>query len=333
MSQHPKVSVVVPVYNVEDYLDECLESLAAQTLDDIQIVLVDDGSTDTSREIAEGFVKRHPDRFELHCKPNGGQGSARNLAMKHCQGEYIGFTDADDYCAPDMFEKLYKAAMNARADKVLCGYWEFRDEHDGEFARKPTFPSRPHSLGGYFVAICVNSPIMLLRRRVVEESGVLFPEGIAYEDLAFHANMLAYVKKTVHVDEALYFRRWRAGSTMTTLSAERVADIFPCFDAIWAHYKDCNLLGTYGDQVEYLTVRTLLCSSLGRIGLVEGKDARKVLFDRTAKYIEEYCPGRQRNSLMKSGALSMYLRFASRPLYGCASKMFSKRYVKRKGFK
>lgn len=332
MSRKPKVSIVVPVYNAEDYLAECLESLADQTLDDIQVVLVDDGSTDRSKEIADQFVKNYPDRFELYCKRNGGQGSARNLAMMHCVGEYIGFSDADDYCAPDMFEKLYQAAESEQADKVLCGYWEFRDDCRREFAKRPTFPSRPHPLGGYFVGICANSPVMLYREDVVKGSGVAFPEGIAYEDLAFHANMLAHVRKTVHVDEALYFRRWREGSTMSSLDPSKVADIFPSIDGIWEHYGALGLLGHYRDEIEYLTTRTLLCSSLGRIGLVESKDDRDELFDRTAMYVAQHCPGRRRNPLMKSGFLSAYLRYADRPLYRCASLVFGKRYTERTGF-
>lgn len=326
------VSVIVPMYNVEDYLDECLSSLACQTFYSLQVLLVDDGSTDNTRAIAQRYVQTYPYRFELYCKENGGQGSARNFALAYCRGEYVGFTDADDYCAPQMFERLYETAKRTDADKVFCGYQEFSDKN-GErvFSQTPTFPARPHPVGGYFVDVCANSPVMLYRMSVIKESGVLFPEGIVYEDLAFHVNLLAHVEKVEHLYEPLYFRRWHEGSTMTTMTAQKVGDIFAAFDAIGEHYEAVGMLQRFSDELEYLTLRILLCSSLGRIGLIDNTADRKRLFNQTARYIKSHCLNRFHNSLLSQSALGLYLKSTNRLLYGFAAHLFARKHAHRTG--
>src|SRR3954447_16249370 len=101
----PRVSVVVPIYNVEDYLAECLESLAAQTFEDLEVIMVDDGSTDGSAAIAESFAARDP-RFKLVRRVNGGLSAARNTGIEAATGEFLAFVDSDDLVAPDAYEKL-----------------------------------------------------------------------------------------------------------------------------------------------------------------------------------------------------------------------------------
>ena len=92
-----KVSVIVPVYNVEKYIDKCLDSLVNQTLKDIEIIVVNDGSPDDSQQVIDMYVKKYPKKIKSYIKENGGQGSARNLGLEHAKGEYISFVDSDDY--------------------------------------------------------------------------------------------------------------------------------------------------------------------------------------------------------------------------------------------
>lgn len=115
----PKVSVIVPVYNSEKYLKECLESLVNQTLHDMQIILIDDGSTDSSGEICKEYEKIYSN-FEYHYKVNGGTASARNVGLKYATGEYIGFVDSDDWIDACMFETMYKNAKKSDADILYC---------------------------------------------------------------------------------------------------------------------------------------------------------------------------------------------------------------------
>lgn len=128
-----KVSVVVPVYNVEKYLERCIESIRNQTLEDIEIILVDDGSPDNCPKICDGFAEKDS-RIKVIHKKNGGLSSARNAGIYAATGEYIGYIDSDDYAEPDMFEILYECAKKNQVDFVMADYW--RVQADGARKKK-----------------------------------------------------------------------------------------------------------------------------------------------------------------------------------------------------
>lgn len=132
----PKVSIVVPMYGVEKYLEKCINSLTHQTLKDIEIILVDDGSPDRCGEIAERYAKNDA-RIRVIHQNNAGLGPARNTGMEVAAGEYIGFVDSDDWANEEMFEHLYKAALNSNADIAVGGHCDWRD---GEVLRKKRHP-------------------------------------------------------------------------------------------------------------------------------------------------------------------------------------------------
>ena len=123
-----KVSIIVPVYNVEKYIEKCLNSLVNQTLEDIEIILVNDGSTDKSQTIIEQYQKKYPDVIKAYSTKNGGAAKARNYALEHVTGEYIGFVDSDDYISEEMYEKLYNQAKKENADIVCCNYYRVKME-------------------------------------------------------------------------------------------------------------------------------------------------------------------------------------------------------------
>ena len=114
-----KVSVIVPVYNVEKYLDKCLDSLANQTLKDLEIIIVNDGSPDNSEDIIKKYTKKYKN-FKYYKKENGGLSSARNYGIKYASGDYIAFLDSDDYVKSDMYEKMYEKAIKGNYDLVVC---------------------------------------------------------------------------------------------------------------------------------------------------------------------------------------------------------------------
>lgn len=116
----PKISVVIPVYRAEKYLEKCLETILAQTLDSIEIIMVDDGSPDESGKIADEYARRYPQITVIH-QENAGQGPARNKGIDLARGEYIGFVDSDDWIFPEMYHKLYEAAKKHNADIAVGG--------------------------------------------------------------------------------------------------------------------------------------------------------------------------------------------------------------------
>ena len=117
-----KVSIIVPIYNVEKYLSKCLDSLVNQTLADIEIIIVNDGSPDNSYKIVKDYLKKYPDKIKYYEKSNGGQGSARNLGLTKATGEYVGYVDSDDYVNLTMYEKMYQKAKKTDADIVMCAH-------------------------------------------------------------------------------------------------------------------------------------------------------------------------------------------------------------------
>jgi glycosyltransferase involved in cell wall biosynthesis len=131
----PKVSIIVPIYNMEAYLDRCLQSLLRQTLTDIEIIAVDDGSTDASLALLRRYAGLDS-RVRVLAKRNGGVSAARNDGLRAAAGRYIGFVDPDDWVEPDMYERLYEAAVSGRIDITMCGYVrEF-----GTHAKDKAFP-------------------------------------------------------------------------------------------------------------------------------------------------------------------------------------------------
>lgn len=115
-----KVSVIVPVYNVEKYLGKCLQSLAEQTLEELEILIINDGSTDNSQEIIDHYHQKYPEKIRSFSKENGGLSDARNFGLDRASGDFIGFVDSDDYVLPSMFKEMYRLAMLHQAQMVIC---------------------------------------------------------------------------------------------------------------------------------------------------------------------------------------------------------------------
>ncbi len=305
----PKVSVIVPVYNTEKYLKKCLDSLLNQTLNEIEIVAVNDGSPDSCRDILEEYKKQYPEKMVVIHKENGGQASARNLALGVCTGEYIGFLDSDDFVRAEMFEKLYRKAKEQDADYVACGYTDITYRDGKEVVLQPYVASKvaKKTKDMFFGALA--SPFLhLYKREIMVNSGVTFPEGYIYEDTAFYLNLIPHVKKLGVIEEALAVRLRHSNSTMTTFKKERVRHIFPVLQTSIDYYKSHGFWEEYCNELEYFCVRVLLCSSLQRISKVgKFRDACE-LVGETLTFIKQYFPEYRKNPYMKGGKLALYMK-------------------------
>lgn len=205
----PKVTVIVPVYNIEKYLMDCLQSVAAQTLEGIQVLLIDDGSKDSSGQICRDFIASHPN-FEYYHKENGGTASARNVGLAHARGEYIGFVDSDDWIEPDMFETMYRAVKEADADIVYCkmpGLTDYVDlpvgVYRGEEIRRTIYPAIvPHVVEtGTFRTVDWGNWSRLYRRSMVHGNGIRFYEqSRRCEDFAFSVECALHADSYVVLD-------------------------------------------------------------------------------------------------------------------------------------
>lgn len=288
----PKVSVIVPVYNVEQYLDKCLNTLVNQTLEDIEFVVVNDGATDNSKNIILDYKEKYPNKIVYVEKENGGLSDARNYGMPYTKGDYIAFLDSDDYVELDMYEKLYNKAIETDADMVECDfYWEYPNKkvHDQNaiYKNESDMYSRPR-------VVAWNK---LYKRDVLLNSGILFPKGLRYEDVEFCYKMLPQLKKIELVSEPLvhYIQR---DNSITSVQNEKTKDIFYILDNILAYYKQKGLYEKYEQELEYMHTRILLSSSLKRMVKIQDKTIRKRLLQETIDKVYNTFPNWKKNKIL-----------------------------------
>ena len=331
----PKVSVIVPVYNTEKYLRKCLDSLTDQTLKDIEIIIINDGSKDSSPLIIKEYTEKYSERFISLTQENSGQAVARNVALKMCRGEYVGFLDSDDFVCTDMFEKMYNAATSEKADYVACGFSEITyDEEGKEVELKHYECSKPaYSRKDMFFGAYASPWLHLYKRDVLEKSGADFPQGVVYEDTAFYLNLIPYITKLAVIEEPLVYHVKHSSSTMTTFKAAKVKQIFQVFDYSLIFYRENGWYEKYHNELEYFCVRVLLCSSMQRICKVAERKERKALIKETLNYIEKNFSTFRKNRYFKGGVKSLYLRSFNRftaPVYVWAMRIkgrFERDYI------
>ena len=217
-----KVSIIVPIYNVEKYLKRCMDSLLNQTLKDIEIVMVDDESPDNCPQLCEEYKSKYPNIKVVH-KKNGGLGFARNSGLEVCEGEYVAFIDSDDFVDVHMFEELYNHAHNNKLDACFCGYNDYLDDQhirkrqemtdyevcDGRKAvdgvlmdmvgAEPTYHSDVRILSSMWKGIYSLDTIRKNKLQFVSER-----EYIA-EDIMFHIDFLPHASKVGFVPGCYYF--------------------------------------------------------------------------------------------------------------------------------
>lgn len=315
------VSVVVPVYNTQRYLNRCLDALVMQTIDPsmIEIIAVNDGSTDGSLDILKEYEKKYPDRVRVFSKPNGGQATARNFGIEVAKGDYIGFADSDDYVDTSMFEKMYLTAERTGADLVECDYHSMLelDEKDADglplykeigTRGKISAHDNPREL---FLDPQVSPWNKLYKKELLTGRDIRFPVGMIYEDTAFYIKTIPYIKKQEYIDEKLVYYSVRKNSTMTANLGKRVGDIFKVFDDILCFYKDKDLFDEYRKELEYFCVKIAFCSNFSRIGRVNDKDLRSKLFEETFSFVKNNFKDYKKNNLF-SGKIGMYIRSVNR---------------------
>ena len=218
------VSVVIPVYNVEAYLRECIDSVLSQTYPHFEIILVDDGSTDSSGAICEEYVNQDHRITVIH-KQNGGLSSARNAGLDKASGQYVYFLDSDDWILPDALESLVSAAEDASADIVFFDAESFYDppsdtpikqtylrKHRYETASGISMFEQLQKHKEYRSAV----PTHLWARPLLVENGLRFADGRVYEDMLFTFQAFCMAKTVAQCNQALYKRRYRSNSIMTS---------------------------------------------------------------------------------------------------------------------
>lgn len=228
MSNSIKVSIIIPVYNVEKYLRECLDSATGQTLSDIEIICVDDGSRDSSGAIADEYAAADSRVISLH-RENGGQSAARNDALKIARGEYFYFLDSDDYIDKNAMEQLYHAAKSDELDvlyfdgesffendKLKNSHKNYKDYYKREtsYDEVTTGPEKFRDMANDF-AFRPSPCLQLIRASHMRDNGLSFEEGIIFEDNLFTFKCALTAKRARHISAVYFHRRIRENSVMT----------------------------------------------------------------------------------------------------------------------
>ena len=246
-----KVSIIVPVYNVQDYLSKCLDSLVKQSFKDIEIILVDDGSSDGSYDICKKYEKEYHDRIILIKKENEGQAIARNMAIDKANGEFLMFVDSDDWIDNDMVLKLYDRAIVDKADIVWCLMTYVTNNNE----ELQTIWENDDSVKQY-VLNNAGPCGKLVRKKIITDNKLYFPKLRAYEDVAIVPIWGIKTKKISFINEGLYYYNMHVGSTMKQLTYnKKLEDIFASLDNL---YQGFNNNKKYAEEIEWLYTDHLL---------------------------------------------------------------------------
>lgn len=293
-----KVSVIIPIYNTATYLRDCFDSLVNQTLKDIQVIMVDDGSTDSSAEICKEYQKKYGNFMYVY-KENGGSASARNLGIEYAEGEYLGFVDSDDWLELNMYETLYSVAIdNGGVDIVFArafeneypGSWEYHQLRGGYYNRldieKEIFPyvfPAVTSKGNYR-SIRWSNALRIYKKEMVDRKHIRFCEhsNIA-EDLTFTMECTVNAESYFYYDEiSLYHQRFRADS----ITKKYHKDFWEKMSALMNYFKNLILkyelkqFEEYFPSAAFYFITTVLWNEMQEKNLASrNKKVKEILTD------------------------------------------------------
>ena len=297
MNDYVKVSVIVPVYNVEDYLYDCLNSLICQSLKEIEIICVDDCSTDSSSTILEYFQKKD-DRIKIYVNEhNKGQGASRNTGLEHASGEYIQFLDSDDWLNFEALEELYSRVKKEDADLIMYKMINY-DQKSGEFFKTAYYSMSymdsyvdtvltPKTLGDELIFRLPNSPCnKLFKKSLLDDNAIRFSEGLIFEDNPFYFEVMYSSEKILFSDKYLYNRCIRPGSTMTTFS-KNLMDTIEISDIVLSYFLEKNIYPSCKkDVVNYVLL--VLFDKFYKIPPLYKEEYYCRMREKIRKYEEEY---------------------------------------------
>lgn len=261
-----KISILVPIYNVEKYLKECLESIVNQTLTDIEIICINDGSTDNSLKILEEFANKD-NRIKIINKPNSGYGASMNLGLKNTTGEYIGIVESDDFVKNNMFEDLYKLAVENDADIVKSDYY-FYTTSNNQIRRAGKIPSKITNAAEFPKLLGFQPSIWssIYKREFLMHNNVNFLEtpGASYQDTSFAFKAMALAKKVVLTDNAyLHYRVDNENSSVN--SKDKVFFVCNEYDEITTFLNNNPEISSFANTQKLINQYVTYTWNLGRI--------------------------------------------------------------------
>jgi len=283
------ITVIVPVYNTAQYLTKCVDSILAQTWQNLEVFLVDDGSSDSSAEIIKGYQQKHPQIIKTIFQKNAGQGSARNAALDLMTGDFVVFVDSDDWVLPDMLTAMHQNLVETNSDVVTCNYQtvneigEITGLHScGEICEQGQNIKDDYSL----VFVLEAHVTSKLFKSALFSNSYRFPVGIWYEDLAILPSILSSCQRISKVPVYFYQYFKRDGTTTTTYSL-KVLDALLATDHIEQLFKAENKFQIYKDYIFSYQHRIFYLTSL-RVAFNEDAVERKQGYKVLEQYLDQH---------------------------------------------
>lgn len=309
----PKVSIIVPVYNVEKYLDKCLNSLINQTLKDIEIIIVNDGSPDNSQAIIDKYKNKYSN-IKAYTKKNEGLSSARNYGMKYAKGEYISFIDSDDYIEYNMYEKMYKKAKEHDFDIVTCDLtyiYEDKKVYCSSNIKKDLFNKK--EIKKIMTNIYPAAWNKIYKRKLLQNTKINFKIGVWFEDVEFLYRLLPHINTIGTINESFVNYVQRKGNITSTFD-KRLYHCIDNWNGIIDYYKESKLYNEYYKELEYNYVRYLYATFIKRA--INYKDKTKYLsaVKEAKKNVKEHFPKYYFNTYFYKSFKGLYLLLFSKPL-------------------
>ena len=284
-----RLSVIVPMYNVEAYLPQCLDSLANQTLTDMEVLLVDDGATDGTSKIAQEYAEKYSN-FRYFRKENGGLSDARNYAIPFATGELLAFLDSDDWVEPTLYEKMVSAIGDA--DVCVTDIEYYYEDPAKRFVMKGLSPWKTDTIQKQALLSPLFAWNKIYKAELFQKDGYRYPVGTWYEDHPVTTMIFAKADKIAYLEECLIHYRQREGSIMAATNDRRIAQIFDVLELVRNNFQKEGLYETYRTELEYLHIEHLRLYGMFRF--IRSNDW-STYYDRSETVMKQYFPDWKQN--------------------------------------
>lgn len=303
-----KFSVVIPVYNVKDYLEKCVQSVLAQRNDEYEIILVDDGSTDGSGALCDTLAAQAPEKIRVIHKPNGGLGDARNVGLEHALGDYLVFLDSDDYIDETMLEELSQKANETHAEIISFG---FRVDNGGDTSQvfiDPLPEDRVFTLADTpeLLLALPNAWTRIYARRLFLETGIRYPGRVWYEDIRTTTKLFAKAESIASVHRPYYYYVVRENSITRNKNVDRNHEIIDAFDDLLGWYRENGLFERYRDELCRLAIDHIFLAASVRVLMT---DPKHPLLQEFNQYLYRHFPHFETNRYLAKLPKSKKLAF------------------------
>jgi glycosyltransferase involved in cell wall biosynthesis len=308
------ISIVIPVFNVEDSLSRCLDSILNQTFKNFEIIIVNDASTDNTQQVIDRYKATFPNHIQSIIKENGGPGEARNFGMKKAVGKYLTFADGDDTLEPNYFDVIINAIEKHQPDLVFIAYQRIYNRKQSLLEKIYPFGSwniydTPVSLSSHPEIICKTEGapwLRIIKREIIAENEkLLFSNGKMAEDQEASLRWFLHTPKIVFCKEPIY--NYVIHSKSLNFTIHSISDFMKVIDSVCGHYQSEGKLQTYYSELEIVFIKQLLISNMRRLKMAKA-DNKFETFMGLREGLSKYFPEYYNNRYLKNEPI--YVRLA-----------------------